>query len=47
MVVTTFSVLDKDDRERFLEKSFLLTDVKPEIVLKMLFLTMSNTDVDF
>ena len=33
MVVSTFSMFDKDGRERFFEKSFLLTDVKPEIVL--------------
>ncbi len=47
MVVSTFSISDKDSRERFFEKSFLLADVKPDIVLKMLFLTMSNADVDF
>ena len=47
MIVTTFSVLDKDGRERFLEENFLLADVKPEIVLEMLFLTMSNSDVGF
>ncbi len=47
MVVSTFSILDKDGRERFFEESFLLADVKPEIVLGMSFLTMSNTDVNF
>ncbi len=47
MVVSTFSMLDKDGRERFFEESFLLADVKPEIVLGMPFLTMSNGDVDF
>ena len=47
MVVITFSVLDKDGRERFFEESFLLAEVKPKIVFGMLFLTMSNTDVDF
>ncbi len=47
MVVSTFSMLDKDNRERFFEESFLLTDVKPEIVLGMPFLTMNNADVDF
>ena len=47
MVVFTFSVLDKDGRERFFEESFLLADVKPEIVLGMPFLTMSNADVEF
>ncbi len=47
MVVPTFSVSDKDGRERFFEESFLLVDVKPNIVLGMPFLTMSNADVNF
>ena len=47
MVVSTFSVSDKDGKERFFEKSFLLADVKLDIVFGMPFLTMSNTDVDF
>ncbi len=33
--------------ERIFEESFLLADVRPDIVLEMPFLTMSNTDVDF
>ncbi len=47
MVVSTFSVSDKDGRERFFEESFLLADVSPDIVLGMPFLTMSNADVNF
>ena len=47
MVVSTFSLLDKDSWERFFEKNFLLTDVKRELVLGMSFLTMSNADIDF
>ena len=47
LIVSTFSLLDKDGRERFFEESFLLADVKPKVVLGMLFLTMSNADVDF
>ncbi len=47
MVVSIFSMSDKDGRERFFEKSLLLANVKPDIVLGMLFLTISNTDVDF
>ncbi len=47
MVVFTFSILDKNSRERFFEESFLLADVKPDIVLGMPFLTMSNANVDF
>ncbi len=47
MVVCTFSVLDKDDRERFFEESIPLADVKPDIVHGMPFQNMSNIDVDF
>ncbi len=47
MVVSTFSMSDKDGRERFFEESFLLADVRLDIVLGMLFLTISNPDVDF
>ncbi len=47
MVVSIFSVSDKDDRERFFEKSFSLADVKLDIVLGILFLTISNADIDF
>ncbi len=47
MIVSTFVVLDKDGRETFFKKSFLLADVKPNIVLRISFLIMSNTDIDF
>ncbi len=47
MVVSTFSILDKDERERFFEESFLLADVKADIVLWIPFLTISHVDVDF
>ncbi len=47
MTVSTFFMSDKDDRERFFEESFLLADVKSDIVLGMPFLTMSNANVDF
>ena len=47
IVVSTFSILDKDDRERFFKESFLLAKIKHEIVLGMPFLTMNNVDVNF
>ncbi len=47
MIVSTFSVSDKDERERFFKESFLLADVRPNIVLGMPFLTMSNANIDF
>ncbi len=47
MVVYTFFMWDKDSKEKFFEESFLLADVKPDVVVGMLFLTMSNADIDF
>ncbi len=47
MVVSTFSMSNKDDRERFFEENFLLVNVKPDIVLGMPFLTLSNAGVNF
>ncbi len=47
MVVSTFSVLDKNDKERFFKESFLLTEIKSDMVLRMTFLTMSNADINF
>ena len=47
IIVSTFSMSDKDNKEKVFEKSFLLADLKPDIVLEMLFLTMSNVNIDF
>ena len=47
MVVSIFFVLDKDGRKRFFEESFLLANIKLDIVFKILFLTISNIDITF
>ncbi len=47
MVVSIFSLSNKDRRERFFEESFLLADVSPDIVFRMPFLTINNADVNF
>ncbi len=47
IVVSTFSMSDKNDRKRFFENSFLLVNTKPDVVLGILFLNMSNVDSDF
>lgn len=47
MVVSVFSIPDKDDRKRFFGERFLLTDVKPDIIFGIPFLTMSNPNIDF
>ena len=47
MVISTFFVSDKENKESFFEESFLFADVKPDIVSGMLCLTMRNVDNDF
>ena len=47
MVAAAFSVLDKANRVRFFEKTFLVANVSPEVVLEMLFLILSCADIDF
>ena len=47
MIVSTFFVLNKDSKKKFFEKSFLLTNIKPDIIFEMLFLIMSKIDIDF
>ena len=47
MIVSTFSILDKNNRERFLEKSFLLTNVKSNIVFVIFFMITNISNVDF
>ena len=47
MVVSTFSILNKDERERFFKRSFLLANIQPDVVLRMFFLTINNVDIDF
>ena len=47
MVVAAFLVVDKANRVRFFEETFLVANVSSEIVFGMLFLTLSGADVDF
>ena len=47
IVVAAFSVVDKANQVRFFEKTFLVANVSPELVLGMLFLTSSGADIDF
>ena len=47
MVVAAFLVVDKANRVRFFEETFLVANVGPEVVLGMLFLTLSSANVDF
>ena len=47
IIVSTFFVLDKNNKKRFFKKNFLLVNVKLDVMLKILLLTMSNTDINF
>ena len=47
MVAAAFSVEDKANQVRFFEETFLMANVSPEVVLGMLFLTLSGADVGF
>ena len=47
IVISTFSVSNKDGKKRFFEKSFILADVNLDAMLEILFLTISNADIDF
>lgn len=47
IIVPTYSILNKDDKVRFFEKSFLLANIKLNIVFGIHFLTINNVDIDF
>ena len=47
MVITAFQVINKLGRSWFFQETFLLADIKMEVVLGMLFFTLSNADVQF
>ena len=47
MVVAAFLVTDKANQVKFFEKIFLVANVIPKVVFKMLFLTLSDANIDF
>ena len=47
MVVAAFLKINKANQVRFFEETFLVANVSSEVVLGMLFLTLSDADVDF
>ena len=47
MVVTAFSMTAETNRVRFFEETFLVANISLEVVLGILFLTLSGADVDF
>ncbi len=47
MTSTEFSLQNNQKKVRFFEKTFLLANTSIEVVLGMLFLSFSNTDIKF
>ena len=47
MVIANFQIEDKGGRPRFFQETFLVADTKFEVVLRMLFLKISNPDIAF
>lgn len=47
MVLANFQIEDKLGQARFFQKSFLLAETTAQVMLSILFLTFSNTDVSF
>lgn len=47
IVDSTFFIVDKDCIERFFKESFLLANVKLNVMFGMPFLIMSNANIDF
>ena len=47
MMIADFQVEDKGSRPRFFQETFLVANTKFEVILRMLFLKLSNADVSF
>lgn len=47
MVIILFKLKNKEKKSRFLEIFFLLTNLSMNIILEILFLTLSNIEVNF
>ena len=46
-MIAAFSVTDQAERVKFFEETFLVANVSPDVVLRMLFLTLSGANIDF
>ena len=47
IVIVVFSVTDQVNKVKFFQEIFLVANINPNVVLGMLFLTLTNTDIDF
>lgn len=46
-VIAAFSVNDKEEKDRFFKKTFLLANICLDVVFVIFFLTLSNADIKF
>ena len=46
-MITDFQLENNVDKPRFFQKTFLVVDTKFEVILRMLFLKLSNADISF
>ena len=47
IILVAFSVIDQVNRVRFFKKTFLVANVSPDVVFRMLFLTLSSANINF
>lgn len=47
IVSARFSFQDKEDKDWFFKKTFLLANISIEVILSMTFFTLSNVDINF
>ena len=47
MVVAAFSMTDQANKVKFFEKTFLVVNVSPDLILGIFFLTLNSANVDF
>ena len=46
IVIAAFSITNKANQVKFFEKTFLLANISLKVIFGMLFLILSNADVD-
>ena len=46
IVVAIFWIIDQANKVRFFKKTFLVASVNPDVVFEMLFLTLSDVDIN-
>ena len=47
IVVVAFLVMDKANRVRFFEETYLVANMNPKVVFGMIFFTLNGADIDF